>query len=52
GRLAAAAADHRMGVAESIVARMESLGGSATVAPGPGGGTEVELRVPRGRVVS
>ena len=48
GRLAEAAADHRMGVAGSIVARLGSLGGSASVGQAPGGGTEVELRLPVG----
>lgn len=47
GRLDDSAADHRMGVAQSIVARVGALGGSASIGPGPGGGTEVELRVPR-----
>ncbi|WEO78869.1 PspC domain-containing protein [Cryobacterium sp. SO2] len=37
----------RMGVRESIVARMQRAGGSATVRPGPGGtGTEIRLSLP------
>ncbi len=47
GRLAEAAADGRLGVAQSIRGRMRDLGGSATVASAPGQGTEVELRVPK-----
>ena len=37
----------RHGVRESIVGRMERHGGSATVRPGAGGGTEVELSLER-----
>ena len=37
----------RKGVAESIVGRMERAGGRATIVTAPGGGTEVELHVPR-----
>jgi signal transduction histidine kinase len=47
GRLAEAAAAGRLGVAQSIVGRLESIGGSASVLSAPGAGTEVELRVPR-----
>lgn len=48
GRLAEAAADGRLGVAQSIVGRLADLGGQATVtSAAPGEGTEVELRVPR-----
>lgn len=47
GRLAQAAADGRMGVAKSIVGRLESLGGSARLHTGPDTGTEWELTVPR-----
>jgi signal transduction histidine kinase len=46
-RLAAAAAEGRMGVARSITGRIEDLGGSVAFDAGPGRGTEVELRVPR-----
>ncbi|HEY7324716.1 MAG TPA: DUF5931 domain-containing protein [Streptosporangiaceae bacterium] len=47
GRLSDAAAAGRLGVAQSIVGRLESIGGSASVMSAPGVGTEVELRVPR-----
>lgn len=47
GRLADAARDGRLGVAQSILGRMQSAGGSALVDSTPGAGTEVELRVPR-----
>jgi signal transduction histidine kinase len=47
GRLAEAAAAGRLGVAQSIVGRLKSIGGSASVISAPGAGTEVELRVPR-----
>ncbi|MGI9605292.1 MAG: ATP-binding protein [Acidimicrobiales bacterium] len=36
----------RKGVAESIVARMDRAGGSATISSAPGAGTEVELSMP------
>jgi signal transduction histidine kinase/phage shock protein PspC (stress-responsive transcriptional regulator) len=37
----------RMGVRESIVARMQRAGGNAAVSPGPGGtGTEIRLTLP------
>lgn len=39
----------RLGVRESIIGRMRRAGGSAQVHPGPGGGTEVALLLPRGR---
>jgi signal transduction histidine kinase len=48
GRLAAAAAEGRIGVSGSISGRLRDLGGSATVTSSPGGGTEVEMRLPRG----
>jgi signal transduction histidine kinase len=47
GRLAAAAADGRLGVASSIRGRVVALGGTVSVVSTPGQGTEVELRVPR-----
>ncbi|HEV2088335.1 MAG TPA: ATP-binding protein, partial [Cryptosporangiaceae bacterium] len=47
GRLESAAADGRLGVAQSIRGRLRDLGGSARVTSAPGEGTEVELRVPR-----
>ncbi|TFV55387.1 ATP-binding protein [Mycobacterium sp. PS03-16] len=49
GRLAEAAAQGRMGVAKSIVGRLESLGGTATLHTGPDSGTEWEMTVPRTR---
>jgi signal transduction histidine kinase/phage shock protein PspC (stress-responsive transcriptional regulator) len=42
----AVAADRR-GITESIVGRAERAGGKATVTSAPGGGTEVEIRLPR-----
>ncbi len=39
--------DDRRGVAESIIGRMERLGGRATVTSSPGEGTEVELHIER-----
>jgi signal transduction histidine kinase len=36
----------RRGIADSIVARMAAVGGSADIASKPGGGTEVRLAVP------
>ncbi len=47
GRLEAAAAEGRLGVAQSVCGRLRDLGGSASVTSRPGEGTEVELRVPR-----
>jgi signal transduction histidine kinase len=41
------AADRR-GIAESIEARMQRAGGSATVVTAPGEGAEIELTLPRG----
>jgi len=51
GRLAEAAAEGRMGVADSIVGRLAALGGTAELTSSTGTGTEWELRVPR-RTVS
>ncbi len=48
GRLAAAAEQGRLGVAASMRGRMAELGGTMSVHTGPGEGTEVEFRVPRG----
>ena len=39
----------RHGIAESIEGRMERNGGLATIESAPGRGTEVSLRIPRGR---
>ena len=47
GRLEEAVADGRVGVAKSIVGRMNWLGGGAKLTTGPGCGTEWELTVPR-----
>jgi signal transduction histidine kinase len=47
GRLAEAAAQGRLGVAQSIVGRLGAVGGSAQLTSAPGQGTEVELYVPR-----
>ena len=47
GRLEASAEEGRLGVRESIVGRIEDLGGTATLHSGPGQGTEWELCVPR-----
>jgi signal transduction histidine kinase len=49
GRLAEAAAEGRLGVAQSIDGRVRELGGAVTVVSGPGIGTEIEMRVPRPR---
>ncbi len=47
GRLDEAAAEGRIGLARSVRGRVEDLGGSCTVTSTPGGGTEIELVVPR-----
>lgn len=47
GRLREALGEGRVGVAKSIVGRMNSLGGTAKLHTGPGSGTEWELTVPR-----
>ncbi|MFG2296702.1 MacS family sensor histidine kinase [Streptomyces sp. NPDC048603] len=49
GRLDQAAGEGRMGVALSIQGRLRDLGGTAELVSVPGQGTEVELKVPRGR---
>jgi signal transduction histidine kinase len=43
----AAVPDDRRGLVESIEGRMERAGGRASIVSGPGGGTEVELHLPR-----
>lgn len=48
GRLTEAAAQGRLGVAQSIRGRVADVGGTVTISSVPGEGTEVELRVPRG----
>ncbi|GAA4185319.1 DUF5931 domain-containing protein [Streptosporangium oxazolinicum] len=50
GRLEEAAADGRLGVAQSIRGRIADLGGTVTVISGPGRGTEIEMSVPAGQV--
>lgn len=47
GRLEQAAAEGRLGVAQSLRGRLRELGGSAAITSAVGNGTEVELRVPR-----
>ena len=47
GRPAQAAAQGRMGLARSVLGRVQDLGGAVTVTTAPGQGCEVELRVPR-----
>jgi signal transduction histidine kinase len=47
GRLAEAAAEGRLGIAQSIEGRLRDLGGVADIVSVPGQGTEVELRLPR-----
>jgi signal transduction histidine kinase len=49
GRLDEAVSQGRLGVSSSILGRLADLGGTATVASGPGGGTTVELRIPHRR---
>lgn len=43
----AAVAPDRRGLADSVEARMQRAGGSATIVSTPGEGTEIELRMPR-----
>jgi signal transduction histidine kinase len=43
----ASVAPDRQGLAESVEARMQRAGGSATILSTPGEGTEIELRLPR-----
>jgi signal transduction histidine kinase len=45
GRLAAAAAEGRLGVSHSIIGRLREVGATACLTSSPGQGTEVELRV-------
>ncbi|MDQ2636299.1 MAG: DUF5931 domain-containing protein [Actinomycetota bacterium] len=47
GRLSEAVHEGRVGIAKSIVGRMNWLGGSAKLSTGPESGTEWELTVPR-----
>ncbi|WP_235036554.1 MacS family sensor histidine kinase [Actinomadura sp. K4S16] len=50
GRLDRAAADGRLGVAQSIRGRIADLGGTVTIFSAEGDGTEIEMTVPRARV--
>ncbi|MEU8301954.1 DUF5931 domain-containing protein [Actinomadura sp. NPDC048955] len=50
GRLDRAAADGRLGVAQSIRGRIADLGGTVAIVSAEGEGTEVEMTVPRARV--
>ncbi|MFC0005875.1 MacS family sensor histidine kinase [Micromonospora siamensis] len=47
GRLAEAAAQGRLGVAQSVRGRIGDLGGRVRIDSAPGAGTEIELTVPR-----
>ncbi|MFE3492507.1 MacS family sensor histidine kinase [Streptomyces sp. NPDC059175] len=49
GRLAQAEGEGRLGVALSIRGRLRDVGGTAELISVPGQGTEVELKVPRGK---
>ncbi|MFI7303428.1 MacS family sensor histidine kinase [Micromonospora aurantiaca] len=49
GRLVEAAAQGRLGVAQSIRGRVADLGGEVRIVSAPGAGTEIELVVPRSR---
>lgn len=49
GRLAEAAAQGRLGVAQSIRGRVIDLGGTVRIMSSPDAGTEIELTVPRTR---
>ncbi|WP_434588640.1 MacS family sensor histidine kinase [Streptomyces sp. A5-4] len=49
GRLAQAEGEGRLGVAQSIRGRLRDIGGTAELISVPGQGTEVELKVPRGK---
>ena len=46
---AKAAAQGRLGVAQSIRGRAADLGGEVRIVSAPGAGTEIELVVPRSR---
>ncbi|MER6811142.1 DUF5931 domain-containing protein [Spirillospora sp. NPDC000708] len=50
GRLDAAAASGRLGVAQSIRGRVRDLGGTVSIVSAPGEGTEIEMTVPRSSV--
>jgi signal transduction histidine kinase/phage shock protein PspC (stress-responsive transcriptional regulator) len=46
---AADVAQDRRGISESIIGRVQRVGGTAVLSSHPGAGTEVEIRVPRSR---
>ncbi|MGI8334049.1 MacS family sensor histidine kinase [Actinomadura scrupuli] len=48
GRTAEAAADGRLGIAQSIRGRVRDLGGTVAITSAPGEGTEIEMSVPAG----
>ena len=48
GRLKEAASEGRMGISQSIIGRLQAVGGTATLTTDTGAGTEWELTVPRG----
>ena len=52
GRLEQAAAEGRLGLAQSVRGRVRDLGGSVTVTSAPGEGTEIEIRLPRATVLT
>jgi signal transduction histidine kinase len=47
GRLEQAAAEGRLGIAQSVCGRVRDLGGTVTVTSAAGEGTEIEMRLPR-----
>jgi signal transduction histidine kinase len=49
GRLEQAAAEGRLGLAQSVRGRIRELGGAVTVTSSAGEGTEIEIRWPRPR---
>ncbi|MCW2887788.1 MAG: ATP-binding region ATPase protein [Streptosporangiaceae bacterium] len=48
GRTAEAAADGRLGIAQSIRGRIRDVGGTVAITSAPGEGTEIEMSVPAG----
>jgi signal transduction histidine kinase len=51
-RIDAAAQRGRLGVVSSIKGRIEDLGGRTRYLPGPGGGTMVEMWIPKERTAA
>jgi signal transduction histidine kinase len=51
-RAATAAAEGRLGIAQSIRGRIADLGGSVTIVSAPGEGVEIEMTVPRAAVAT